>query len=49
VGSAKQYGYPAEMLINAGAHYVALDFIAAKEAGWGLGTMAVGLLAAIRL
>src|SRR5262249_46704601 len=33
VGSAKQYGYPAEMFINAGAHYVALDFIAAKEAG----------------
>jgi len=33
VGSAKQYGYPAEMFINAGAHYVALDFIAVKEAG----------------
>src|SRR5262249_49950235 len=27
-GSASQYGYPAEMFINAGAHYVALDFIA---------------------
>src|SRR5262245_38161251 len=37
VGSAKQYGYPAEMFINAGAHYVALDFIAAKEAGGDLG------------
>ena len=33
VGSAKQYGYPAETFINAGAHYVALDFIAIKEAG----------------
>jgi arylformamidase len=40
VGSAKQYGYPAEMFINAGAHYVALDFIAVKEAEGDLGTMA---------
>ena len=40
VGSAKQYGYPAEMFINAGAHYVALDFIAIKEANGDLGTMA---------
>src|SRR5262252_9291231 len=40
VGSAKQYGYPAEMFINAGAHYVALDFIAIKEAGGDLGMMA---------
>lgn len=40
VGSAKQYGYPAETFINAGAHYVALDFIAIKEAGGDLGTMA---------
>jgi arylformamidase len=40
VGSAKQYGYPAEMFINAGAHYVALDFIAIKEAGGDLGVMA---------
>ena len=28
------------MFINAGAHYVALDFIAIKEAGGDLGTMA---------
>src|ERR1700755_351971 len=35
VGSARQYGYPAEMFINAGAHYVALDFISVKEAGGG--------------
>jgi len=40
VGSAKQYGYPAEMFINAGAHYVALDFIAINEAGGDLGMMA---------
>ena len=39
-GAAKNYGYPAEMFINAGAHYVALDFIAIKEAGGDLGTMA---------
>ena len=25
MGSAKQFGYPAEMFINAGVHYVALD------------------------
>jgi arylformamidase len=40
VGSARQYGYPAEMFINAGAHYVALDFIAIEEAGGDLGMMA---------
>jgi arylformamidase len=39
-GSANQYGYPAEMFINAGAHYVALDFIAIKEAGGDLEMMA---------
>ena len=36
-GAAKDYGYPAEMFVNAGAHYVALDFIAIKEAGGDLG------------
>ena len=40
VGSAKDFGYPAEMFINAGAHYVALDFIAVKEASGDLGMMA---------
>jgi arylformamidase len=39
-GSANQYGYPAEMFINAGAHYVALDFITIKDAGGDLGMMA---------
>jgi arylformamidase len=40
VGSAKQYGYPAEMFVNAGAHYVALDFVSVKEAGGDLSVMA---------
>ena len=39
-GAAKDYGYPAEMFVNAGAHYVAVDFIAIKEAGGDLGIMA---------
>ena len=39
-GSASRYGYPAEMFINAGAHYVALDFISITEAGGDLGMMA---------
>ena len=40
VGSSAGAGYPAEMFINAGAHYVALDFISVKEAGGDLETMA---------
>lgn len=40
VGRSKDYGYPAEMFVNAGAHYLALDFIAIKEAGGDLGMMA---------
>ncbi len=47
VGAAKDYGYPAEMFINAGAHYVALDFIAIKEAGGNLGVMAAQVRSAI--
>jgi arylformamidase len=39
-GAAKDYGYPAEMFVNAGAHYVALDFINVKDAGGDLGVMA---------
>ena len=39
-GAAKNYGDTAEMFVNAGAHYVALDFIAIKEAGGDLGVMA---------
>ena len=40
LGFAKQYGYPAEMFVNAGAHYVALDFVSVKEVGGDLGVMA---------
>jgi arylformamidase len=39
-GAAKDYGYPAEMFVNAGAHYVALDFIAVGAAGGDLRPMA---------
>jgi len=39
-GEAKNYAFPAEMIVNAGAHYVALDFIAIKEAGGDLRPMA---------
>jgi len=39
-GAAKDNGYPAEMFVNAGAHYVALDFINVKEAEGDLGMMA---------
>ena len=40
VGSAKDSGYPAEMFVKAGAHYVALDFTSVKEAGGDLSVMA---------
>jgi arylformamidase len=39
-GSAHNYAFPAEMFVKAGAHYVALDFIAIKAAGGDLGKMA---------
>jgi arylformamidase len=39
-GAAKDYGYPAEVFVNAGAHYVALDFVDIKTAGGDLGVMA---------
>ena len=39
-GEAKNFAFPAEMFVNAGAHYVALDFIAIKEAGDDLRVMA---------
>ena len=39
-GEAKNYAYPAEMFVNAGAHYVALDFVAIKEADGDLRVMA---------
>jgi arylformamidase len=39
-GLAKDYGFPAEVFVNAGAHYVALDFIAIGPAGGDLRVMA---------
>lgn len=39
-GAARDYASPAEMFVNAGAHYVALDFANIKEAGGDLGVMA---------
>jgi arylformamidase len=39
-GEAKNYAYAAEMFVNAGAHYVALDFVAIAPAGGDLRVMA---------
>ena len=39
-GTSRASGYPAEMFLNAGAHYVALDFVQIREAGGDLGMMA---------
>jgi arylformamidase len=39
-GESKNYGFAAEMFVNAGAHYVVLDFIAIREAGGDLRMMA---------
>jgi arylformamidase len=39
-GEAKNYGFAAEMFVNAGAHFVVLDFVAIKEAGGDLRVMA---------
>ena len=39
-GTSRRVGYPAEMFVNAGANYVALDFVQIKEAGGDLGKMA---------
>ena len=46
-GAAKNYGFPAEMFVNAGAHYIAVDFIAIKEAGGDLGVMAKQVRSAV--
>jgi arylformamidase len=40
LGAAKDYAYPAEMFVTAGAHYVALDFTNVNDAGGDLGVMA---------
>jgi len=39
-GSASQYGYPADLFVNAGVNYVALDFIQADAANGDLRPMA---------
>ncbi len=39
-GVAKNYGFPAEMFVRAGAHYIALDFINVIESGGSLAPMA---------
>ena len=39
-GLAKNNGFPAELFVNAGVHYIALDFIAIKEADGDLRRMA---------
>jgi arylformamidase len=39
-GTARNNGYPAEMFVNAGANFIAIDFIQIKEAGGDLRVMA---------
>jgi arylformamidase len=39
-GVAKNYGFPAELFVKAGAHYTVLDFIAIEPAGGDLRIMA---------
>jgi len=39
-GEAKNYAFPAELFVNAGAHLVVLDFIAIEKAGGDLRVMA---------
>jgi arylformamidase len=39
-GSASDYGYPAEMFVKAGAHYVPIDFWSVLEVGGNLGALA---------
>lgn len=40
LGNAKQYGYPADLFVNAGVNYVALDFIQVDAANGDLRQMA---------
>jgi arylformamidase len=46
-GSAKDCGFAAETFVNAGAHYVALDFIGVKDAGGDLDVLAAQVRRAI--
>jgi arylformamidase len=47
IGAAKNFAYPAEMFVNAGAHYIALDFVAIAEAHGDLGVMAAQVRGAL--
>ena len=40
VEKQRDYAFPADMFVNAGAHYVALDFTNVREAGGDLRPMA---------
>ena len=46
-GLAKNFAFPAELFVNAGAHYVVLDFINVLEAGGNLMSMAAQVRRAI--
>jgi arylformamidase len=46
-GLAKNFGYPAEMFVKAGAHYVAPDFASVKDLGGDLAVMAAQVRRAI--
>ena len=46
-GSAKDFAYPAEMFVRAGAHYVVLDFTSVKDVGGDLTVMAAQVRRAI--
>src|SRR5215831_16680404 len=46
-GAARNNAYPAEMFVNAGANFVAIDFIQIKEAGGDLRVMAAQVRSAI--
>jgi arylformamidase len=46
-GSAKDFGFAAETFVNAGAHYVALDFVSVKDAGGDLSVLTTQVRRAI--
>jgi arylformamidase len=46
-GASKNFGFPAEMFVKAGAHYIVLDFIAVNEVGGDLSVMAAQVRRAI--
>jgi arylformamidase len=46
-GQAKEFAYPAEMFVNAGANYVVLDFVQVEKAGGSLLPMAQQVRSAV--